>query len=178
MASSSRPPHGPGQLLEPFIGWKKEEELGGGGGAEKGPSQMNQSFETTFQEIPNNASPCISFARPIHMATCGCRGGWEVSLCFGDGWTAMCMAKRTYQWKNGYYNRPGISKLQGIPGGSAVKNLSANAGDMGLISMSGRFPGEGNGKPLQYSCLGNPVDRGTWWPPVHGVEKSQTWLSN
>ena len=81
---------------------------------------------------------------------------------------------RTYQWKNGYYNRPGISKLQGIPGSSAVKNLSANAGDMGLISRSGRFPGEGNGKPLQYSCVGNPVDRGTWWPPVHGVEKSQT----
>ena len=55
-----------------------------------------------------------------------------------------------------------------------VKNLPANAGDVGLISRSGRFPGEGNGKPLQYSRVGNPVDRGTWRATVHGVEKSQT----
>ena len=45
---------------------------------------------------------------------------------------------------------------------SAVKNLPANAGDMGLLSGSGRARGEGNGNPLQYSCLGNPVDRGAW----------------
>ena len=44
-----------------------------------------------------------------------------------------------------------------------VKNLPANAGDMGLIPGSGRSPGEGNGSPLQYSCLGNPMDRGAWW---------------
>ena len=54
---------------------------------------------------------------------------------------------------------------------SAVKNLPANAGDVGLVSRSGRFPGEGNGKPLQYSRVGNPVDRGTWWAMVHGVPK-------
>ena len=46
-----------------------------------------------------------------------------------------------------------------FPGGSAVKKLTANAGDMGLIPGSGRSPGEGNGNPLQYSCLGNPMDR-------------------
>ena len=46
---------------------------------------------------------------------------------------------------------------------SVVKNLPANAGDTGLIPGSGRLPGEGNGNPLQYSCLENPVDRGTWW---------------
>ena len=46
-----------------------------------------------------------------------------------------------------------------FPGGSAVKNLPANAGDMGLVPGSGRSPGEGNGNPLQYSCLGNPMDR-------------------
>ena len=50
----------------------------------------------------------------------------------------------------------------GFPGGSAVKNLPANAGDTGLIPGLGRFPGKGNGNPLQYSCLGNPMDRGAW----------------
>ena len=55
------------------------------------------------------------------------------------------------------------------PGGSVVKNLPANAGDAGLIPGSGRSPGEGNGYLLQYSCLGNPMDRGAWWATVHGV---------
>ena len=48
----------------------------------------------------------------------------------------------------------------GFTGGSVVKNLPANAGDVGLISGLGRSPGEGNGNPLQYSCMGNPMDRG------------------
>ena len=48
----------------------------------------------------------------------------------------------------------------GLPGGSVVKNLPANTGDVGLIPGSERSPGEGNGNPLQYSCLGNPMDRG------------------
>jgi len=52
-----------------------------------------------------------------------------------------------------------------------VKNLSANAGDTGLIPGSGRSPGEGNGNPLQYSCLGNPKDRGAWWATIHEVAK-------
>ena len=49
--------------------------------------------------------------------------------------------------------------------------LPANAGDMGSISGLGRCPGEGNGNPLQYSCLGNPMDRGAWWAVVHGVAR-------
>ena len=52
------------------------------------------------------------------------------------------------------------------------------AGDMGLIPGSGRFPGEGNGNPLQYSYLGNRMDRGAWQAIVRGVAKSQTQLSN
>ena len=58
-----------------------------------------------------------------------------------------------------------------------VKNLPANAGDtrdLGSIPGLGRSPGVGNGKPLQYSCLGNPMDRGAWRATVHGVEKSDT----
>ena len=54
----------------------------------------------------------------------------------------------------------------GFPGGSVVKNLPANAGD--LIPGWGRSPGEGNGKPLQGSSLGNPMDGGVWWAAVHG----------
>ena len=52
-----------------------------------------------------------------------------------------------------------------------VKNPPANAGDVGLIPELGRSPGEGNGNPLQDSCLGNPMDRGAWWATVHGVTK-------
>ena len=59
----------------------------------------------------------------------------------------------------------------GFPGGSAVKNLPANAGDTGLIPGLGRSPGEGNGNTLQYSCLENPMDRGAWRATVPGVAK-------
>ena len=51
-------------------------------------------------------------------------------------------------------------------------------GDLGSIPGSGRSPGEGNGNPVQYSCLENPMDRGAWWATVHGVAKSQTRLSD
>ena len=57
----------------------------------------------------------------------------------------------------------------GFPGGSVVKNPPANAGDVGSIPGSGRSPGEGNGNPLQYSCLENPMDRGALQATVHGV---------
>ena len=52
-----------------------------------------------------------------------------------------------------------------------VKNLPANAGDGGVIPGSGRAPGEGNGNPLQYSCLETSMDRGAWWATVHKVAK-------
>ena len=59
----------------------------------------------------------------------------------------------------------------GLPGGSVVKNLPVNAGDMGSIPGLGKFPGKGNGNPLQYSCLGNPMDKGAWQVRVHTVSK-------
>ena len=67
--------------------------------------------------------------------------------------------------------------FSGFPFGSAVKNPRAmqetacNAGDVGSVPGWGRSPGEGNGNPLQYSCLGNPMDRGAWWAPVHAVTR-------
>ena len=62
-----------------------------------------------------------------------------------------------------------------LPIGLAVRNPPVNAGDAGdegLIAGLGRSPGEGNGNLFQYSCLGNPTDRGAWWATVHGVAMS------
>ena len=65
-----------------------------------------------------------------------------------------------------------------FPGGSDGKASAYNVGDLGSIPGSGRFPGEGNGNPLQYSCLENPMDGGAWCATVHGVAKSRTRLSD
>ena len=63
-------------------------------------------------------------------------------------------------------------------GGSVIKNPPSNSGDAGSILGSRGSPGGGSSNPLQYSCLENPVDRGTWWAIVHGVTKSQTGVTN
>ena len=67
---------------------------------------------------------------------------------------------------------------QDFPGGLVVKSLLANTGDMDLMPGLGRSLGEGNGNPLQYSCLKKPTDRGVRWATAHGVAKSQMWLSD
>ena len=74
----------------------------------------------------------------------------------GDGWFAVV--------KDG--NSP-----WGFPAGSVVKIPPSDAGDEGLIPGLGRSPEGGKGNPLQYSCLGDPTDRGAWWATVHGVAK-------
>ena len=68
-----------------------------------------------------------------------------------------------------YYN-------MSFPGGSEVKASACNVGDPGSIPGSGRSPGEGNGNPLQYSCLENPMDGGAWRTAVHRVTRSHTGL--
>ena len=65
-----------------------------------------------------------------------------------------------------------LVSLRALQGGSVVKNSPANAGDSGSISGSGISPGGGNGNPVHYSCLENPMDRGAWWATVHGVIES------
>ena len=65
-----------------------------------------------------------------------------------------------------------------FPDGLAGKVSTYNVGDSGSIPGSGRSSGEGNGNPLQYSCLENPMDGGAWWATVHGVAKSRTRLSD
>ena len=63
--------------------------------------------------------------------------------------------------------------IWGFPGGTVCKETACNVGDLGSVPGWGRSPGERKGYPLQYSCLGNPMERGAWWAAVHRVEKTQ-----
>ena len=69
-----------------------------------------------------------------------------------------------------------LSRYSGFPGSSDTKEYGCHAGDLGLIPGSGRSPGEGNGYPVQNSCLENSMDKGAWWAIVHAIAKSQTQL--
>ena len=70
-----------------------------------------------------------------------------------------------------YFFNDGYTIFGGFPGGAEVKASACNVGDLGSIPGSGRSPGEGNGNPLQYSCLENPMDGGAWWATVHGSQR-------
>ena len=77
--------------------------------------------------------------------------------------------------------KPGLGNFEhyfGLPGGSDGKVSARNAGDPGSIPRLGRSPEEGNGNPLQYSCLENSMDGGPWWATAHGIAKSRTQLSD
>ena len=71
----------------------------------------------------------------------------------------------------------GLHNYLWLPWWLSSKESACNVGDPGSIPGQGRFPGEGTGNPLQYSCLQNSMDRGVWWATVHGIEKSQTQLN-
>ena len=89
---------------------------------------------------------------PAHLG-CG-----RIHLCEGVEW------RSTFSWS--------------FPGGSDSKESAYNGGDRGSVPGLGRSPGEGNDNPLQYSCLGNPMEARAWWTTVHGVGKNRTWLSD
>ena len=78
------------------------------------------------------------------------------------GTVVWYLIKVTLKWK-------GI--IQRLSHSLVSKESACNTGDLGSISGLGRYPGEGNGNPLQYSCLENPMDRGAWWAAVHGVAR-------
>ena len=78
------------------------------------------------------------------------------------------MNSQFYCWYN-YLRQPWI--FTGFPDSLVGKESACSAGDLGSNPGSGRSPGEGNGNPLQYACLKNPMDRGAWWARVHGVAK-------
>ena len=78
----------------------------------------------------------------------------------------------TTEWLNWTEDkRSNLSHPPGFPRSSVVKKPPANAGDVGSISGSGRSPEERSGNPFQYSCLGNPTDRGAWWATIYGDAK-------
>ena len=99
--------------------------------------------------------------------------------------TWFCNGKeRLPSWVHSFFHNVPFSKYSlsiyymGLPWRLSVKNLPSNAGDAGSIPGSGRAPGEGNSNPLQYSCLGNPMDRGAGGFQSMGSQKSQTQLSD
>ena len=81
-----------------------------------------------------------------------------------------------YEFANDFWTR--IEDSGHFPGGSDSKESTCNAGDLGLIPGSRSSPGEGNGNPLQYSCLENPLDRGAWRATAYSVARNWTWLGN
>ena len=89
-------------------------------------------------------------------------------------------SRRDFKWTKASHTKTNNTwfSFKGFPGGTEAKASARSAGDPGLIPGLGRSPGEGNGNPLQYSCLKNPMDRGAWWATVHGVAKSRTRLSD
>ena len=84
----------------------------------------------------------------------------------GSQWDPWSVLKEKMTW-----GCPGVNALRGFPDGSAVKSPPADARDTGVIPGLGRSPGEGNGNPFQYSCLGNSMHRGAWRATVHRVAK-------
>ena len=93
----------------------------------------------------------------------------------GDSCTSVMSTPSLLSWLAAF-----IKQNTGFPDGSAHKESTCSAGDTedtGSIPGWGRAPGEGNGSLLQYSCLENPIDRGTWLVTGHGVAKHQTWLN-
>ena len=114
------------------------------------------------------------------MAThsCSClenprdRGAWYAAI-YGvaQSWTQLKQLSSSSSSSSIYLNVFGIK----YTGGSGVKNPPANAGDAGVIPWSRISPGDGNGNPLQYSCLENPMDGGTWQATIHGVT-TNSWI--
>jgi len=104
------------------------------------------------------------------------QGSNQVSHIAGRFFTSWVTGKPVWTWTESILRCCMFPR--GFPQDSVVKNLPANAGDSGSIPGSRRSPGGGNGNPLQYSCLGNPMDREAWRATAHGVTKSQTQLSD
>ena len=98
---------------------------------------------------------------------------------FSGSWRSFLYGSSVYSNESALHIRwPKYWGFLGLPGGSEVKASASNAGDPGSIPGSGRSPGEGNGKPLQYSCLENPTDGEALQATVHRITASQTWLSD
>ena len=126
------------------------------------PSRSQQQLGTSCSTSANVLRPCsVSFLTEHVVCVCMC-------VCVCPRPKQIKFPRSTFFF---FFFKTEVCVSTGFPGGSMVKNLPANAGDTGSIHGSGRSPGDGNGYPLQYSCLGNPMDRGTRWATVHGSHK-------
>ena len=148
---------------------------------------------------PGTLVPGILQARTLEWVAISFSNAWKWKVkvkslihvrLLATQWTAAYQAPSSMGFsRQAYWSRVPLpsptNSLQylsnmGFPGGSVVKNLSANVRDVGDEGLIPRWAGSsriGNGNPLQYSCLRNPMDRGVWWATVHGVEKSWMRLS-
>ena len=97
----------------------------------------------------------------------------EIHLQCRRPWFNLCVGKMS--WRRDRLHAP---VFMGFPGDSDCKESASNAGALYSIPGLGRSPGGGHSNPLQYSSVENPMDRGAWWATIHGVAKSQTWLSD
>ena len=108
-----------------------------------------------------------------------CSHCWIFQICWHVEWSALvpwCLHIPSLPWV--LWGNRLVSHWFCFPGASDSKESDCSEGDIGLILGLGKFSGGGNGYPLQYSCLGDPMDRRAWWATVHGVSKSQTQPSN
>ena len=123
--------------------------------------------------------PLFSSDHPIHREDASpyphfaavCRFAYLFSVLFSG-----ITLKTITMWRHFKFILIWTIQMAGFPGGSLDKESACNAGIPTSVSWLGRSPGEGNGNPLQYSCLG--LSRGAWWATVHGVTKSPTQLSD
>ena len=101
--------------------------------------------------------------------------GEELKLPANSQQGAQCTCHQPSKWQSLKWM---LQAQSGLPGGSDSKESTCNVGNPGSIPALGRYPGGGNGYPLQYSCLENSMDRAAWWAIVCGVAESWTQLSN
>ena len=117
------------------------------------------------------------FCGTLLTLPCACVNEWHTPC---DASEEPCSA--VPRWPHRAHSRNLLAVYTDLPmtflGGSDGRASAYNARDLGSIPGLGRSPGEGNGNPLPYSCLENPMDGGAWWALVHGVAKSQTRLSD
>ena len=99
---------------------------------------------------------------------------WEVKIKLQDNWILTLIIKL----KQSRHFSIDINNEIGPPRWLSTKESTGQAGDVGAIPGPGRLPGEGNSIPLQYSCMGNSMERGAWWATIHGVTESQIQLSD
>ena len=129
------------------------------------------------QPWPGQLLACVASSRLFSLSVPIFKWGSYIFHCLMDAWRAS-ESEDTQDCQSPATLARLVFISRGFPGGSAVKNPPANARDSGSVSGSGRSPEEGYGNPLQYSCLGNHMDRGAWRATVYGVAKNRTIVSD